>query len=179
MYNSSGTEDSTVSELPEEVTPLSPATAIVNIGAVIAVLLGVPCVFIGLFGAVGVITGQKLVAGGCGAVWGYLAVAGAYELNRRKFGWERGRRYADYHLFGGQLAVAIGLVVSGALHETMPMLALAPACSAILQANDGHARKYPAVLHAAVLAAGLGTGAWLYEEGVTGKVWLDRFAAMP
>ena len=50
--------------------------AIVNAGAVIAVLLAIPCVFMGIYGAVGVITGQKLIAGGLGALWAYLAIIG-------------------------------------------------------------------------------------------------------
>lgn len=150
-----------------------------NTGAVIAVLLGIPCFFIGLFGAAGVLMIEKLVAGSLGAAWGYMAAAGAYELNRRKFGWKRGSKYADQHLLAGTLAVAIGLIVSGALHETMPALAIVPALSAIMQASDGHKNNYLSLIHAAVLAAGVGIGIWFYADGVIGRVLLDRFETLP
>ena len=142
-------------------------------------LLGIPSFFIGLFGVGGVLSGDKIVAGSLGALWGYMASVGAYELNRRKFDWERGRRHSDRHLLAGTLAVSSGLILSGALHETMPALAIVPALSAIKQANDGHASKYPALIHAALLAAGLALGIWLYVDGVIGKIWIERLAALP
>jgi hypothetical protein len=135
--------------------------------------------FIGLFGLVGVISGAKLVAGLLGASWGYLAAVGAYELNRRKFDWERGSKYSDLNLLAGTLAVSTGLVISGALHETMPVLAIVPALSAIVQANDGHSDKYRALIHVAVLFAGMGVGIWFYNNGIIGSVLLDRLAALP
>jgi len=153
--------------------------AIVNAGAVIAVLLAIPCVFMGIYGAVGVITGQKLIAGGLGALWAYLAVIGAYELNRRKFDGTRGRKHRDQHLLAGTLAVSSGLVVSGAMHETMPALAIVCAVSAIKQANDGHDRKHLSWIHMAVLVAGMGAGIWFYSRGGYGKELLDRLAALP
>ena len=142
-------------------------------------LLGIPSFFIALFGAVGVLTGGKLVAGILGAAWGYLAVAGAYELNRRKFDWARGSQYSDRHLLAGTLAVSTGLVISGALHQTMPALAIVSALSAVIQANDGHEKKYLSLLHATVLAAGLGVAVWFYTNGVIGKVLLERLEALP
>lgn len=152
---------------------------IINAGAVIAVLLAIPSLFIGLFGAVGVITGQKLVAGGLGAAWGYMAVAGTYELNRRKFNWTRGSKHGDVHLLAGSTAVAIGLIIGGSVHETMPALAVVPALSAIKQASDGRPGKFLSVIHATILVAGLVIGAWLYNDKVTGSVLLGRIAAMP
>jgi hypothetical protein len=151
----------------------------VNAGAVIAVLLGIPCFFIGVYGVVGVLTGQKIVGGLLGAVWGYLGVAGMYELSRRKFDWARGRRYGDLHLLGGTVAVAMGLIVSGAIHETMPALALVPAVSAMAQASDGHDSKTLSLVHMAVLVAGAGIGIWFYTNGIIGGVLLDRVAALP
>ncbi len=145
----------------------------------IAVLLGVPIIFIGVYGVVGVVTGGKLVAGLLGVAWSYLAVAGAYELNRRKFNWSRGRRYSDRHLFAGTLAVSLGLVISGAIHETMPLLAIVPALSAMKQANDGHENKYRSWVHAAALAAGLGIGIWFYVDGVIGQVMMEKIVALP
>ena len=59
------------------------------------------------------------------------------------------------------------------------LLALVPALSAIKQANDGHDGRLWSVVHAAVLAAGASVGFWLYQDGVIGKVWIDRIAAMP
>lgn len=153
--------------------------AIVNAGAVIAVLLGLPALFIGLFGAVGVITGQKLIAGTLGGLWGYAAAAGAYELNRRKFGWMRGRQYADLHLLAGTVAVSTGLMISGAVQETMPALALVPALSAIKQASDGHKNHMLALVHIAALSSGIGIGIWFYRDGVIGAVLLNRIAALP
>ena len=150
-----------------------------NAGAVIAVLLGIPSFFIALFGAVGVLTGGKLVAGILGAAWGYLAVAGAYELNRRKFDWARGSQYSDRHLLAGTLAVSTGLIISGAMHQTMPALAIVSALSAVIQANDGHEKKYLSLIHATVLAAGLGVAVWFYTDGVIGKVLLERLEALP
>ena len=150
-----------------------------NAGAVIAVLLGIPSFFIALFGAVGVLTGGKLIAGVLGAAWGYLAVAGAYELNRRKFGWVRGSQYSDRHLLAGTVAVSTGLVISGAMHQTMPALAIVSALSAVIQANDGHAEKYLSLIHATVLAAGLGVAIWFYTDGVIGKVLLESVEALP
>jgi hypothetical protein len=143
------------------------------------VLLGIPSLFIGLFGAIGVITGEKLVAGTFGAVWAYLATVGAYELNRRKFAWARGRKYSDRHLLAGTLAASTSLVISGAMNETMPALVIVPALSAIMQANVGHEKKYLALIHAAVLVAGIGAGFWFYANGMIGKVLLETVAAMP
>ena len=142
-------------------------------------LLGIPSFFIALFGAVGVLTGGKLVAGILGAAWGYLAVAGAYELNRRKFDWARGSQYSDRHLLAGTLAVSTGLVISGAMHQTMPALAIVSALSAVIQANDGHDKKYRSLIHATVLAAGLGVAIWFYTDGVIGKVLLEKVEALP
>ena len=153
--------------------------AIINVGAVLAVLLGLPAMFIGMFGAAGVITGQKLVAGTLGALWGYCAAAGTYELNRRKFDWSRGRRFADVNLLAGSFAVSTGLMVSGALHETMPILAIVPALSAIKQASDGHDTRLLSYVHAAVLLTGFGVGAWFYRDGIVGSVLLERIAALP
>jgi len=146
---------------------------------VIAVLLGVPIIFIGVYGIAGVVTGGKLVAGLLGIAWSYLAVVGAYELNRRKFNWSRGRRHSDRHLFAGTLAVSLGLVISGAIHETMPLLGMVPALSAMKQANDGHKKKYRSWIHAAVLAAGLGIGVWFYVDGVIGLVLMQKIVALP
>jgi hypothetical protein len=158
---------------------IPPGNVIVNAGAVIAVLLAIPSLFIALFGAAGVITGKKLLAGGLGAAWGYMAVVGAYELNRRKFHWLRGSRYRDQHLLAGSLAVAVGLAVGGAVHETMPALAIVPALSAIKQANDGHDGKILSLLHATILLAGIGIAIWLYSNKTAGLVILERIAAMP
>lgn len=154
-------------------------TSIVNAGAVIAVLLGIPGFFIGFYGAVGVVTGGKIVGGALGAFWGYMAVMGTYELNRRKFDWVKGQKYSDLHLLAGTVAVSTGLMVSGAIHETMPALALVPALSAIVQANDGHDKKYLSLIHAAVLASGIGIGIWFYVDGIVGNVLLHRIADLP
>ena len=142
-------------------------------------LLGIPCFFIGIYGAAGVLTGQKIVGGSFGAMWGYFAVAGMYELNRRKFDWSRGKRFGDLHLLAGTIAVASGLIISGALHESMPVLALIPALSALKQANDGHHSNAPFFIHLAVLLAGIGIGVWFYEDGIIGGVLLDRIAELP
>ncbi|HWM29684.1 MAG TPA: hypothetical protein VNQ14_14580, partial [Woeseiaceae bacterium] len=166
-------------EYPERDDGIPSGNFIVNAGAVMAVLLAIPSLFIGLFGFAGVITGQKLVAGGLGAAWGYMAVVGTYELNRRKFNWERGSKHRDQHLLAGSLAVCIGLAVGGAVHETMPALAIVPALSAIKQANDGHDWKILSVIHAILLLAGIGAAMWLYSNKVTGLVILERIAAMP
>lgn len=153
--------------------------SIINAGAVIAVLLGVPSFFIGLYGAAGVVTGGKLVGGTLGALWGYLATVGSYELNRRKFDWDKGRQHSDLHLLAGTVAVTTGLMVSGAIHETMPVLAIVPALSATVQANDGHEKKHMLWVHAAVLATGMVIGFWFYVNGVIGDVLLQRIAALP
>ncbi len=142
-------------------------------------LLGIPCFFIGVYGIAGVVTGGKLVAGFLGGVWSYLAVAGAYELNRRKFNRSRGSRDSDRHLLAGTLAVSFGLVISGAIHETMPVLAIVPALSAMKQANDGHEKKHRSWVHAAVLTAGLGIGIWFYVDGVIGQVMMQKIVALP
>ncbi len=142
-------------------------------------LLGIPSLFLGLFAAVGVITGDKLLAGSLGALWGYLAVTGAYELNRRKFDWDRGRQFSDRHLLAGTISVSAGLAISGAMHETMPALAIVPALSAVIQANDGHEKKYRFYIHATVLAVGLIIAIWFYTNGVIGKVWLESMETWP
>lgn len=160
--------------------PRSTGGAIVTSGAVIAVLLGIPCFFMGSYGAISLITGEKLITGGLGALWGYMAVVGAYELNRRKFDLSRGRNLKDQHLFAGTLAVSTGLVISGAMHELMPALAIVCVLSAIKQANDGHARKYLSLIHAAVLIAGMAVGSWFYKNSESsGKILLDRLEALP
>ena len=148
-------------------------------GVIIAVLLGVWCVPIGIYGFVGVITGKKVVAGLLGAAWAYMAIVGTYELIRRKNNRDRGRKYADWHLLAGAIAVSTGLMISGAAHETMPALAIVPALSAINQANDGHTGKMFSWIHAAVLAAGISIGIWFYRDGVIGDVILQEIAAMP
>lgn len=132
-----------------------------------------------MYGVVGVLTGQKIVAGLLGATWGYFAVAGMYELSRRKFGWARGRRYGDLHLLGGTAAVAMGLIVSGAINETMPALAIVPALSALAQANDGHDSRTLSLVHMAVLVGGAGIGIWFYTDGIIGGVLLDKIAMLP
>ena len=135
--------------------------------------------FIGLFGAAGVITGEKLIAGFLGAFWAYLAAVGAYELNRRRFNWTRGSKYCDQHLLAGTVATSVGLIISGAMHETMPGLAMVPAISAIMQANDGHEKKYLALIHSLVLATGIVIAIWFYTNGIIGKVLLERVQALP
>ena len=172
-------EDSLINELPEHDQPRMSGNVIISAGAVIAVLLGIPSLFIGLFAAVGAITGDKLIAGSLGVLWGFLAVAGAYELNRRKLGWDRGRQYSHRHLPAATIAVSAGLAISGALHDTMPGLAVVPALSAILQANDGHDKRHLVAIHIAVLIAGLSIGIWLYTNGVIGTVWLATVEAWP
>lgn len=142
-------------------------------------LLGIPSLFMGLYALAGILSGEKMVAGFLGAMWAYLTVVGAYELNRRKFNWLRGSHRSDPHLFAGTLAASTGLVISGALNETMPMLAIVPALSAIMQANDGHEKKYRSLIHAAVLLVGVIIGIWFYSDGVIGKVLLERIEALP
>jgi hypothetical protein len=172
-------EGSQINELPESDEPKPTGNALNNSGAVIAVLLGIPCFFIGIYGVVGVLTGGKLVAGFLGSMWSYLAVAGSYELNRRKFNWTRGSRHSDQHLFAGTLAVSFGLIISGAIHETMPVLAIIPALSATKQANDGHSSKHWSLIHAGTLAAGLGVGIWLYVDGIIGQTLMQRIVELP
>ena len=133
----------------------------------------------GVFAFVNLIIGEKLIAGLFGTLWSYLAVAGSYELNRRKFDWDRGRRFSDRHLLCGTIAVSTGLVISGAMHETMPGLAIVPALSAMIQANDGHEEKYRMYIHAAILAVGLIFAIWIYSNGVIGKVWLEQLENWP
>ncbi len=152
---------------------------IITTGAVIAALLGIPSLFMGLFAAVQVITGDKLIAGSLGVLWAYLSVTGSYELNRRKFDWDRGRQYSDRHLLAGTIAVSAGLAISGAMHETMPGLALVPALSAVIQANDGHDKKYRFFIHATILAIGISIAIWFYINGVIGKVWLESVDTWP
>jgi xanthine/uracil permease len=153
--------------------------AIVIPAAVIGVLLGIPALFMGLFGAINAITGEKIIAGALGALWGYMAVSGAYELNRRKFDWKRGRRQRDQHLLAGTLAVALGLVISGTMHELMPAMAIICVLSAIKQANDGHDHKYLSYLHTAILIPGVVAWAWLYGNNEFGKAILDRIETLP
>jgi len=100
-------------------------------------------------------------------------------LNRRKFHWLRGSKHCDRNLLAGTLAVSTGMVISGAMHETMPALAIVPALSAIRQANDGHDKKYLSLIHIAILTAGIGIGIWFYTDGVIGKVLLERVDALP
>ena len=163
-----------------EADPSAPTGgAIINAGAVIAALLGVPCFFIILYGVAGVVTGAKLVGGFLGAVWGYLVVVGTYELNRRKFDWERGRKHSDQHLMAGTIAVSTGLMMSGVMHESMPALAIIPALSAIKQANDGREGKILAWIHAAILSVGIAVGIWFFNHKATGLVLLERAAEWP
>ncbi len=168
-----------IKKLTEHHDSKPTGNVIVNTGAVIAVLLGIPSLLIGLFAATGVISGEKMVAGSLGTVWAYLAVVGAYELNRRKFNWSRGTQYSDRHLLAGTAAAAVALAISGAMHESMPALVIAPAISAIMQANDAHENKYRSLLHSAVLLAGGGIGIWLYNAGAMGQALLERFEALP
>ena len=54
-----------------------------------------------------------------------------------------------------------------------------PALSAILQANDGHDKKYFSIIHIAVLIIGVSIATWFYTNGVIGKVWLEQFETLP
>ena len=172
-------EDSLIDEIVELDDPRPPGSAIVNAGAVIAVLLGFPSFFISVFGVAGVLTGQKIVAGFLGALWGYMAVVGSYELLRRKYDWVRGYHHRDRHLLAGTLAVSSGLVIGAALHETMPVIAIVPALSAIKQANLGRDNKYLSWIHIGVLAAGVAAAVWFYNDGIIGKVLIERVEALP
>lgn len=172
-------EDSRINELSEQAQAKPPGNVIISVGAVIAVLLGIPCVIFGIAGFVNVVTGTEVIAGTLGTLWSYLAVTGCYELNRRKFDWDRGRQYSDRHLLNGTIAVSTGLVLSGAMHETMPALAIVPALSAVIQANDGHDKKHRFFVHAVILAAGLSFAIWIYANGIIGKVWLERVDTWP
>jgi hypothetical protein len=107
-----------------------------------------------------------------------MVVAGTHELLRRKFDWARGRKYSDEHLLAGTAAVSIGIIVAGALHETMPILAIVPALSAIKQASDGHEKKYLSLVHLAITVAGLSIGIWFYLDGVIGGVLLERIGIL-
>ena len=135
--------------------------------------------FVGLYGVAGFVTGEKLIAGFLGAIWGYMAVAGSYELNRRKFNWSRGEQFADQNLLLGTIAVSFGLAISGAIQESMPALAIIPVLSAIKQANDGHKTRIMAWIHSTILAIGTGTGIWFYTDGVVGQSLLFRIEALP
>lgn len=154
-------------------------STIVTVGAVIAVLLAIPGFFIGMYGVVGVLSGSELVGGTLGALWGYGVVAGTYELIRRKFDRDKWRQYADRHLLAGTAAVSMGLVVSGAIHETMPGLALLPALSAMIQANDGHERKYRVWIHVAVLATGIAIGIWIFRNPWIADVIIRKMESLP
>ena len=154
-------------------------STLTTVGAVIAVLLAIPGFFIGLYGLVGLLSLQQIVAGALGAFWGYGVVMGTYELIRRKYDRDKWREYADRHLLVGTIAVAMGLIFSGATRETMPGLAIVPALSAIIQANDGHEKKYRAWIHTAVLATGIGFGIYIYNNRRV-AYWLEGiFEAMP
>ena len=172
-------EDSLINEVLEHDQAKPPGNVIITVGAVIAVLLGIPSLIMGLFAFVNLITGEKIIAGLFGTLWSYLAVSGCYELNRRKFDWDRGRRFSDRHLLCGTIAVSAGLVISGAMHETMPGLAIVPALSAMMQANDGHEKKYRLYIHAVILAVGLSFAIWIYTNGIIGKVWLEQVETWP
>lgn len=172
-------EECEINESPEDIDSRPPGNFIINSGAVIAALLGFPSLLIGIFGFFGVLSGEKLVAGALGALWGYLAAVGAYELNRRKFNWLRGRKHRDLHLMAGTVAASVGLIISGGLNETMPALVIIPALSALMQANDGHNHKYLALIHAAILIAGISIGIWFYTHGIVGEVLIERVGALP
>lgn len=154
-------------------------STLITVGTVIAGLLAIPGVFIGLYGLYGLLSLQQIVAGALGTFWGYGAVMGTYELIRRKYDRDKWREYADRHLLAGTIAVAIGLIFSGATRETMPGLAILPALSAIIQADDGHTKKYRAWIHTAVLATGIGLGIYIYNYRWV-AYWLEGiFEALP
>jgi hypothetical protein len=73
----------------------------------------------------------------------------------------------------------MGLIVSGAINETMPALAIVPALSALAHANDGHDSRTLSLVHLAVLIGGAGIGIWFYTDGIIGGVLLDKIAALP
>ena len=172
-------EDPLVDTNPESGESRPTGSGIINAGAIIAALFGIWCIPIGIGGFIDIITGNKMVAGLLVVLWSYLGFVGAYELIRRKFDRQRGRKYRDQHLLAGTVAVSAGLMISGAVHETMPALLIMPALSAIKQANDGHSQKTLSWIHSAVLVAGIGVGVWFYTDGVIGDVILQKIAAMP
>ena len=73
------TEDSRITELSEHHQPRASGGAIVTVGAVIGVLLGIPCVIMGLFALVGFITGDTLIAGLLG-VMGIVSIVGEFVI---------------------------------------------------------------------------------------------------
>jgi hypothetical protein len=61
----------------------------------------------------------------------------------------------------------------------MPILAIIPALSATVQANDGHDKKFRLWIHAATLVTGMVIGTWFYIDGVIGDVLLQRLVDLP
>jgi hypothetical protein len=120
-----------------------------------------------------------VAAGLVATIWSYMVVTGAHELLRRKFDWARGRKYSNEHLLAGTVAVCVGIIVGGAFHETMPMLAIVPALSAIKQASDGHETKRMSLVHLAITVVGLSIGTWFYIDGVIGGVLLEKIGISP
>ena len=172
-------EDPLIDTSPESGESRATDGGIINAGAIIAVLFGIWCIPIGIGGFIDIITGNKMVAGLLVVLWSYMGFFGAYELIRRKFDRQRGRKFRDQHLLAGTVAVSAGLMISGAFHETMPALLIVPALSAIKQADDGHEGKLLSRIHIAVLLAGIGVGIWFHTDGVIGGVILQRITEMP
>ena len=172
-------EDPLIDTSPESGESRPTGSGIINVGAIIAVLFGIWCIPIGIGGFTDIITGNKMVAGLLVVLWSYMGFFGAYELIRRKFDRRRGRKFRDQHLLTGTVAVSAGLMISGAVHETMPALLIVPALSAIKQADDGRDGKLLSRIHIVVLLAGIGIGIWFHTDGVIGGVILQRIAELP
>jgi hypothetical protein len=164
---------------PVEAKTFSASVALTTIGTVIAVLFAVPALFIGIFGIIKVVSGDSYLGGLVSAIWGYATVVGAYELNRSKFDWDRGRSYDNLHLGTGMVAVSVAMVGSAALENLLFVFAVFPGIAGVLHARRRFSKNYTAAIYTLMLVTSFTTAIWLYSNEFQARQLVAAIEALP
>jgi len=164
---------------PEESEPAPRGAALMTAGTVFAVLFAIPSSFIAIFGIVTTASGESYVGGLASLIWGVAAVVGAYELNRNRFNWDRGRNRRNLHLCAGMVAVSIAIVGSGALENLLFIFAPLPALAAIQLARVRYPGKWVGGIFLVMLLVSLATAIWLYSNEFKARQLVAWVEALP
>jgi len=164
---------------PGDPEPAPPGTALMTAGTVSAVLFAIPSSFIAIFGIITTVSGESYVGGLATLSWGVAAVVGAYELNRSRFNWDRGRNRRNLNLCAGMVAVSIAIVGSGALENLLFIFAPLPALAAIQLARLRYPRKWIGGLFLLMLLVSLATAIWLYSNEFKARQLVAWIEALP
>lgn len=164
-----------IEDLPATSQPHRAVKFLTDTGAVASIFLVVPSQLIGLYAIGSLLTGSNIVGGLLGTVWAYAAGVGAYELNRRKYDWTKGRAHAGLHLLLGTLAVNLAIFASAAQHELLFVFAIPPAVAAVLHAGE----RLTTTVYAALLIGSVVAAIWLYADTALATRLVDWFDTLP